>query len=241
MDLYRNVLDRLQRDRLLGLDDSVLVVCGGTFDIQTLRALHFSNVTISNLDTRYDEQAKPYGWSRQDAESLTFPDASFDWAFVHAGLHHCASPHKALLEMCRVSRKGVVVVEARDSALMRLAVRLGFTDDHEINDGITGGVANGPIPNFIYRWTEREVMKVIESAYPHRVNDVRFFYGMRFPSLPMRGIRKVALGAAWAAARALQGLAPRQCNSFAFAIRHTSALKPWMTADGRSVRRDWKR
>ncbi len=51
---------------------------------------------------------------------------------VHAGLHHCGSPHRALLEMYRVARKAAVVFEARDSLMMRSAVALGFTNDFEL-------------------------------------------------------------------------------------------------------------
>ena len=55
-------------------------------------------MTISNVDESGDVYA-PYAWSRQDAEALDLPDGSFDLAAVSAGLHHCASPHRALLEM----------------------------------------------------------------------------------------------------------------------------------------------
>jgi ubiquinone/menaquinone biosynthesis C-methylase UbiE len=228
-------------------EQSILVVCGGTFDIQTLRDMGFRNVTISNLDERYDEQARPFAWTRQDAEAMTFPDASFDWVLVHAGLHHCASPHRALIEMCRVSRKGTLVIEARDSAVMRLAILCRFTTDYEIeavstNDWVRGGLRNGPTPNFVYRWTEREVRKTIESAFPHRLNELQFFYGMRNPAMvSMSGpIRRALAVPLWAFARAFQFLFPRQCNSFGFVIR-PNGLKPWMTVDGTALRRDYRR
>jgi ubiquinone/menaquinone biosynthesis C-methylase UbiE len=61
-----------------------------------------------------------------DAERLTYGDGSFDVVIAHAGLHHCHSPHRALLEMYRVARKAAIAFESRDSRLIRTAVRLGL-------------------------------------------------------------------------------------------------------------------
>ncbi len=249
MVFYSRVLTQLLKDGSLRIDDSILVICGGTTDIEVLRKLGFTNVTISNVDQRYVEEIKPYAWVWQDAEKLSFPDRAFDWTMVHAGLHHCVSPHKALIEMYRVSRKGAVVIEARDSALIRVGAVLGFTVHYELeavvaNGWVEGGVQNGPIPNFIYRWTEREVQKTIESAYPQKVNDIHFFYAMRDPfhRLSMNSWIRRALGALlWWGARALHFLFPKQCNSFAFAfvIRDTGKFKPWMDLTGERMRRDF--
>jgi hypothetical protein len=86
-------------------------------------------------------------------------------------LHHCASPHRALLEMYRVARKAAAVFEARDSLMMRSAIALGFTGDFELEavsgEGYeSGGLNNGPIPNSNFRWTEREVVETIRAADP---------------------------------------------------------------------------
>jgi ubiquinone/menaquinone biosynthesis C-methylase UbiE len=87
---------------------SVLVVCGGELDRNIVVDEGFTAVTISNLDERIrGNEFAPYAWSFQDAEALSFPDDAFDYCMVHAGLHHCASPHRALLEMYRVARRGV--------------------------------------------------------------------------------------------------------------------------------------
>jgi ubiquinone/menaquinone biosynthesis C-methylase UbiE len=83
-----------------------LVVCRGEFDRDTLLEEGYTAVTISNLDDRVrGDEFAPYAWSFQDAEALSFPDRSFDYCIVHAGLHHCASPHRALLEMYRAARR----------------------------------------------------------------------------------------------------------------------------------------
>lgn len=237
MDFYSHTLSRLLAEKSIDLGDRILVLCASTHDAETFHALGFRDVTISNLDERYD---LPSNWVRQDAEALTFPDNSFDWAIVHAGLHHCASPHRAFLEMCRVSRKGALAIEARDSVVMRLAASLRLTETHECSVVLAagyGGVRSSPIPNYIYRWTEREVRKVIESAYPQRVNDVRFFYGLRMPPALHweKPLRHRMIRMLWYPLRALQALFPRQCNSFGFAVLNSGRVKPWM-ADEHTVR-----
>ena len=52
---------------------------------------------------------------------------------------------------------------------MRVAQRLGVVDEYELtavaDNGLpAGGVRNSPVPNYVYRWTEREVEKTIASA-----------------------------------------------------------------------------
>ncbi len=243
MQFYGRVLHALLDEGIIRRSDSLLVVCGGRTDADFLLEAGFSVANISNLDTACAQDYSPYQWSHQDAEMLSFPDANFDWAVVHGGLHHCASPHRALLEMCRVARKGVVVIEARDSALMRLAVRLGFTPEYELEAVVlhgfsSGGVRNSAVPNYIYRWTEREVKKTIESAYPDRQNEFRWFYGLELPRqrltmarLPLR-LAAYFLGFG---AKVCQWSLPRQGNRFAFAILHNGD-KPWIERSDDGVR-----
>jgi SAM-dependent methyltransferase len=197
----------------------------------------FTDVTISNLDEQYSAALAPYRWSRQDAEHLDFEDNSFDVVFVHAGLHHCHSPHRGLLEMYRVARHMVIVIEARDGALLNLAKRVGLATDYEIEavssaNFQSGGVGNGPIPNYIYRWTENEVLKTIKSFDPRYLSNVRFYYGVRLPyqrfrSTPRRLLRAL-LTIIGPIAEILAKLLPRQGNEFGFRILKDGILMPWL-------------
>lgn len=241
MQFYERVV------RELAIEGSVLVICGGPYDAEVLRTAGITNATISNVDTAHTDYGG-FAWSFQDAEALTLPDRSFDWCIVHAGLHHCASPHRALLEMMRVARKGILVIEARDSALMRLAVRLGFTSDFEIEAVVlegekSGGMRNSAIPNFIYRWTEREIRKTVESAYPQLIHEYRYFYGLSLPTrrLAMKGgVWRIAAMVLGLGARVAQLVMPRQGNQFAAIVRNTGRVKPWMSADGMHIRADYR-
>jgi len=147
----------------------VLVLGGGQEDIDILSACGFEEIVMSNLHA--------HGMVL-DAENLALPDDSFPVVFAHAVLHHCRSPQKALGEMTRVCQKHVFFLEPNDSWALRLLVRLGFSFPYEIaavvaNGYTQGGVRNGPVPNFIYRWTAREVVKSISAYNPERHFDVR--------------------------------------------------------------------
>jgi SAM-dependent methyltransferase len=233
---YADTLGKLDLPR----DANVLVICGGEFDRETLLECGYSTVTISNLDERMrGDEFAPFAWSSQDAEQLTFPTESFDFCIVHAGLHHCASPHRAMLEMYRVARYGILVCEARDSLLMRIAVALKRVPSYEAGavraHGFRwGGVRNTCVPNFVYRWTEREVEKTIASYAPHAPHKIRFFYGLRIPKerLPFHFSRRLQ----WISAIFDNGINlfarafPKQGNLFAFYIPKPNerCIFPWL-------------
>jgi SAM-dependent methyltransferase len=244
MDFYTETIDHLLSSGKMSKTDRLLVVCAGGRDAKALLSSGCTNVTISNLAERWDMAG--VSWIRQDAEEMSFEDESFDWVAVHAGLHHCASPHAALLEMYRVARKGVLVIEARESALMRAAVRFGFVPEFELEAVVlegwnSGGVRNSPVPNYIYRWTEREVMKTIESAHPEYVHNIEYRYGVSFPEgrIARTPLRKLA----WllrAVAHAVHAVFPKQGNNFGFIIEKSHTLKPWIAPSGDRMRRDYK-
>lgn len=233
-----------------GIDraDTVLVVCGGDLDRNVLMKSGISNATISNLDSPSEEpDYSPYRWERQDAENLDFPDASFDWVVAHAGLHHCGSPHRGVCEMLRVSRKGIIAVESRDSLLMRVAIKLGLTTEYEfaavaVSNGTRGGLRATPIPNRVHRWTEREVINTTNNFVPDLVLQHRFMYGYRFPfkrvaierSAKRRAMIVMLSNFKWL----LEKLLPRQGNQFAFVVTRTGETKPWIKMDETGTRVD---
>lgn len=244
---YRALLERHLSSGALTEDKSVLVVCGTAKDKAVFTELGFKDVTISNLDSRLPEgEFSPYSWSFQDAENLQFPDSHFDFVIVNAGLHHCHSPHRALLEMYRVAKSGILVIEARESLLMKLALKLGFAEEYEVcnvvNEGLEyGGVRNTIVPNYVYRWTEREVLKAIASYAPYVKPDVKFYYDLRFPFstlLDRRPIYLLMALALYPLARLAGKLFPKQSNLFAFYIKKPELprqLVPWLRLEGEGI------
>jgi len=245
---YSSTLLWLLGRNILGREMSILVVCGSSPDKEVLHDLGFKNVTISNLDVRLKGvEFDPYQWSYQDAERLTFQDAAFDFCVAHNGLHHCYSPHRALLEMYRVARSGILVFEPRDSVVARIGIRLNFGQEFEVhavaaNELAFGGVKNTSMPNFVYRWTEREVEKTIRSFAPWGRHRFIYRYALRIPwgrltMMKNKGLL-VLVRAFLPALRFFFALFPKQANGFAFVVlkpRVPLDLHPWMRFDGTSL------
>src|SRR5215469_3212513 len=160
--VLKNSIDRQSLD----VSGSVLAIGAGELDVSLLRSLGFSRVTTSNIegsDTTFS----------LDAENIELPDNSYAVVIAHAVLHHCRSPHKAVTEMARIARKHILFIEPNESLLMRLLMKMGFSFPYELaavwdNGYVAGGMRNGPIPNFIYRWNKNELRKTLASGMPER-------------------------------------------------------------------------
>jgi SAM-dependent methyltransferase len=251
---YDEVLADLVHANILNTHMQILVVCGGIHDRDILYRSGFRHVVISNISAPFStDQFAPYKWVLQDAEHLTFDDNSFDFCIVHSGLHHCYSPHRALLEMYRVGRKGILLFEPYDNLLTRLGVRLRFGQDYEhaatfSKDCAHGGVGNSSIPNYVYRFTEREIVKTINSFAPYGINHYKFIYKMRIPwsQLKIRKSKIVypAVLLALPLFKAIEVLTPKQSNNFAAVVLKPSLpdeLHPWLAWDEGTLKpnRQW--
>ena len=227
-----SVTDALLADSVLVPSDRVLAVCAGLRERDLLAKRGFSDALITNLDPEGD--MAPFAWSRQDAQQLGFEDRSFDVVLVVAGLHHCASPHRALAEMYRVARKGIVAIEARDSILTKAAVRFGLASDYELSavaahEFRAGGVDDTSVPNYVYRWTESEFRKSIRSADPTGEPSFRFFYALDVPD------RSAVVSAAAPVLGAFARVFPRLSNTIAMVALRPAQLWPWLTREHEQV------
>ena len=238
-----SVLTTLIADAQLRVSDSILAVCAGSAERDLFVSLGLTSSVISNVDDRMNgAQFEPLDWSYQDAENLTYADDSFDFAFVADGLHHTSAPHRAMLEMYRVARRGIVVIESRHSLLLRLGNRLGFSSEYEIeavidNDFSMGGLNNTEVPNYVYRWTESEFTKTIRSFDPTGRHTFRFFYALNLP-YERAGSKEDGFRAPPKLVDPVVGLLTRafkkQCNSFgmvALKPRIPDDLWPWLAVD----------
>ena len=180
-----------RRRRASGASMSVLVVAGGSADREVLAGAGFENVTISNLDdaartararaVRVAVRGRREPHPRRRLRSTS--------RIVSAGLAPLplAAPRAARALPRR--RVAAIALESRDSALMRLATRLGAVDEYELGArsrptaSRAGGVANTSTPNFVYRWTEREVEKTIASFAPHARHRIRYFREFELPDV----------------------------------------------------------
>jgi SAM-dependent methyltransferase len=253
---YEDVIEALVSEGRLTRDMRILVVCAGELDHAVLLGLGFTNVIISNLSPPDDDDMfAPFVWQQQDAERLSLDDESVDFCIVHSGLHHCRSPHRGLLEMYRVARRGLLLFEPYDNVTTRLGQRLGFGQDYEHaavfdNDCAHGGVADSEIPNYVYRWQRGEIVKTIQCFAPIADHTYRFIHRFRIPwrQLELRRnvlYRLVVLGlipSVWICNR----LFPRLGNNFAAVVMKPTVprdLYPWLRAEESDIvlDREWIR
>lgn len=248
-DFYADVVGRLLATGVLDTRMRILVVCGGRTDREVLRRHGFRNVVVSTLPLDAGERMfAPFEWSCQDAERLTYDDESFEFSIVHSGLHHCHSPHRAMLEMYRVASRGMLLFEPYDSLAARMGVRLNIGQEYEhagvfFNGCARGGAGGGPIPNRVYRFTEREIVKTINCYAPHARHHIQFVHKMRIPWRQLRQRRNRAfyhtVRLARPALHLLERAFPKQSNNFAAIVLKPElpgALHPWLRQDGDAIR-----
>jgi ubiquinone/menaquinone biosynthesis C-methylase UbiE len=245
ISFYKKTIDNWITDK----SASILVVGGGETDRDVLRSLGFTNVIISNLDSRLKgDEFEPYQWSLQKAEELSYGKDEFDFVVVHAALHHCESPHRALLEMYRVAKIAAIAFESRDSLLMKILEKVNLTPSYEhvavyYNDGKFGGVNNTEIPNYIYRWTERDIEKTVHTYAPYAKHKFQYMYGNDVPSsvgLQQKAtIKQLVISISKPFYQIFILLFPKQQNLFAFYIEKPGIpedLHEWLKVDGENIR-----
>jgi ubiquinone/menaquinone biosynthesis C-methylase UbiE len=189
---------------------SVLTVCGGSgLDAEFLTATG-ARVLCTDISAgaakRAAARATRFGLDFEvavaDAEALPFPDNTFDFAYVHDGLHHLEWPLKGVAEMARVSKRGVCITEPARAAITRLSVRFGVSTDEE------------DAGNTVARISAREVREVLTAAGFRAEATARYlmYYGHE-PGLPSRVLsRPVSTAIAKTAFRAGNALLGRLGN-----------------------------
>jgi hypothetical protein len=161
-------------------NNTILVLGAGNLDKEVLEK--YSNVAFTNISQQNEQKIK----SNILMQNIPYNDNSYDYVITHASIHHCSKPHSAILEMLRVARRGIIFIESRDCFLTRLSCWLGLSEEYEysaVKNNKRGGVDNTNIPNFVYRWTEMEVLKLINSYKPLNKYKIYFDYDYHFKFL----------------------------------------------------------
>ena len=167
-------------------NSNFLLISGSLNEIKILNELGYINFSVTYHDKNDLNILIKEGFKlnknlfNSDLRNLSFVDNSFDHVVTNATLHHLDQPHKAITEMYRVAKKGVLIIESNDSLLMRLACKLNFAEEFEVSsinsNKKTGGLLDTGIPNYVYRWTEREFIKTLKSFDPKNINYIEFNY-----------------------------------------------------------------
>jgi SAM-dependent methyltransferase len=258
---FLQVLESAVKESGMSLDERVLIVGGSAADEQLLRQAGFQHIVNSNLPTDMERMVGSESAHDQhlalDAENLAVSSDSYDVVFASEVLHHCISPHRALCEMLRVSRRYVVFMEPNDSLAMNALVKLRFSFPYELPAVIdhnyqSGGLRDSHIPNFIYRWNRHEVAKTVSSCIPERVFSVHAYpywdFDVTEEGLELRKETRIGritslIGASnfislLRLGQLFLNLLPpvrSQGNKFFCCIEKSPNLKPWMARDGEHI------
>jgi len=126
----KNTLDRWRHNRMYSLVSPIiksepeatwLTVGDGRYgtDAHALLTMGAENVHCSDISDTLLKIGHQKGFIRnysvENAESLSFPDSSFDFVYCKEAFHHFPRPYIALHEMFRVAKKAVILTEPRDS------------------------------------------------------------------------------------------------------------------------------
>ena len=130
--LKKNTLDYWRHKRMLETikpfikkDENWLTIGDGRYGTE-------ANYIITNganaLATDYSDKLLKIGkeigfineYKKENAESLSFPDNSFDYVLIKEAFHHFPRPWIALHEAFRVCKKGVILIEPNDQVTHRL-------------------------------------------------------------------------------------------------------------------------
>jgi len=172
----KNFYEKKVNDHIKDKNSSIVVLGAGNLDKDVFEKSKFNNVKLSNIQNN-DNLDK---LDLYNLHNLKIGDEQFDYCVAHACIHHSSKPHNAILEMYRVSKKGILIIESTDSLLSRLACHFNLSEEFELSavkKNISfGGVDNTKIPNFVFRWTEREIYKLFKSFRPEIIHSIKFDY-----------------------------------------------------------------
>jgi SAM-dependent methyltransferase len=165
-------IERCIREFIPEKQASILVCGSARSERDILSGIGYENVVFTGMDLR-EEVTNGQTPKFENAEALSFKDESFDYALIKDTVHHTSLPNKVLTELYRVSRKGFLVIEARDSILIRLASKLGLTEQYEVAGNFKGHGVNGTdVPNFICDYQRNSATFV---WFSYSINKIHIF------------------------------------------------------------------
>lgn len=123
------------------------------------------DVLATDISDVFLAKAKEIGYinnyQKENAESLSFKDNSFDFVYCKESFHHFPRPMLALYEMIRIAKKAVIIFDANDA--ITTSLRINFVQKlraliRTINH--TSPAYFEEVGNYVYGISQRELEKV---------------------------------------------------------------------------------
>lgn len=145
---------------------------------------HASDLCIDLLEVAKENDLIK-SFSRENAESLSFDDCTFDYVLIKEALHHLPRPWIGLHEAFRVCRKAVVLIEPNDQRPVLFPADTAFRLLKNIAKQVTKKGSIQPlhryqfedVGNFVFSFNQNELEKfLLGMHYRHisycRLNDL---------------------------------------------------------------------
>lgn len=151
---------------------------------------HGQRVVATDLSESMLREGKERGFITDyvtcNAENLPFEDGSFDWGYCKEAYHHCPRAPRALLEMLRVVRHGLVLQEPAELEGRTLLGALAVAARARLRPA--AGLAFEPSGNFVYSVSRREIAKMLLGVgltvfYTRYIQDA-YLEGVEFEEYP---------------------------------------------------------
>ena len=134
------------------------------WDAHYLTTQGVKTITATDITEERLKAAKEVGYipeySVENAEKLSFPDASFDFAFVKDCASHCPRGYVVLYEMLRVARLGIVVVEPYDPRIPLVQNSVLFIQRFFYKLIKRNPDTFNQSANYVFTFSEREIEKM---------------------------------------------------------------------------------
>jgi SAM-dependent methyltransferase len=155
---------------------SILIFGGGQMEKEVFKDSKY-NITFLNIGEA-DLKSVKHEIIIASMHNNKIENETYDYVLANATIHHASKPHNSVLEMYRIAKKGILIIEGNDSLLMKISTKFGLSEIYEYSaiQNFQGGVDNSSIPNYIYRWTEREIHKLLNSYKPEVIHKIIFDY-----------------------------------------------------------------
>ena len=164
-------------------EDEVLIISGSITEVFILKKYGYENITITYYDEKtkinIEQEFKNINFIKLDLSKNNFDIKKYNYVIICNTLHHLNKPHQTILNLYDIANKGLMIFEGNDSFVTRILSKINLMETFE-NSAISkdgkGGLLNSNVANYIYRWTEREIAKLLFSYDPKHKNKLYFNY-----------------------------------------------------------------